>query len=392
MFSKYLPSFGWTPFVFTRIFPENDSEWQSAMHIEGLPSADNRLTFVYGKKEEEGAFQKKSFLEILKRFFYPDLMQPPGLAEQMIKVGQQAKFKRKIHVVYGTSPDFCALSVAATLAKKLKVPWVADFRDIHEQDKAVSFRAKLLSRRIAFRRRQLVRSAAAIITVSEHHAEILSKSTRKNVHVIQNGFDPSMFYPQPRHRCKKFSIVYMGRILSEWLQNPRPLFEGLDILLTNGIINPEDLEILFYGTEPVLLKNLASSYVCEKYIHPMKRVDFKDVPYVLRKSCILLTLTNKGRHGILTTKVFEYLGVRRPIICVPGDEGELDKLIQDANAGFSCPDAMSVAAVIKKWYEEWQQTGTVVCQSMGSEIQKYSREYQAGQLAVIFDKICSVNP
>ncbi|PQP34720.1 hypothetical protein C6A37_06290, partial [Desulfobacteraceae bacterium SEEP-SAG9] len=92
---------------------------------------------------------------------------------------------------------------------------------------------------------------------------------------------------------------------------------------------------------------------------------------------------------ILTTKVFEYLAAKRPILCVPGDDGgELDDLIRVTNAGCSCPTAESVATVVKRWYEEWKKIGTVICQSKEQEVQKYSREKQAGQLADLLDLIC----
>lgn len=391
MFSKYLPFFGWNPIIFTRILPEDDAGWKPTMQIDGLPPEKDRLPFIYGKKDEEIFSQNRHFNTLLKHFFCPDLMQPPGLAESMIAKSRELTFPKKIHAVWGTNPDLSAITVAAHLANKFKAPWVADFRDVHEQDNPETFREKLLFKRIALRRRQLVRTSAAVTTVSKHHASILSKSIKKNVYVIQNGFDPSIFYPQPVRKLNKFSIVYMGRILSEWLRNPHPLFAGIDYLLINGLINPKDLELLFYGTEPDVLSNLTSSYTCAKYVHSKPRINYKDVPHILNQSCILLVLTNKGRHGILTTKVFEYLAVKRPVICVPGDDGELTKLIQDSNAGFTCPDAATVSTVIQKWYEEWKKTGTVVSQSVDSVIQFYSRKRQAAHLADILDNISSKN-
>ncbi|PQP33390.1 hypothetical protein C6A37_13155, partial [Desulfobacteraceae bacterium SEEP-SAG9] len=85
-----------------------------------------------------------------------------------------------------------------------------------------------------------------------------------------------------------FSVVYMGRILSEWLQNPKPLFEAIDLLLKNGTIDGKDIDIVFYGTEPSLLKSLSSSYKCRKYVRLMPRVDYQKVPEILNKSCIFL--------------------------------------------------------------------------------------------------------
>jgi len=231
MFAKYLPKYGWKPIIFTRILPDDDLKKQLTMEIEGLPSIEDHISFFYGTEDEQYAYNNRNIKTILKCFICPDLTQPPGLAEKMIAEGKKLIIKNKINIVWGTSPDFGCLSAAAHIAKYLNVPWVADFRDIHEQDKADTFRDRLLHWRIFFRRRQILKSAAEVVTVSEHHAKILEKSFDKKVHVIQNGFDSSLFHPVTSHKSDKFSIVYMGRILSEWLRNPRTLFEAMDILI-----------------------------------------------------------------------------------------------------------------------------------------------------------------
>ena len=180
----------------------------------------------------------------------------------------------------------------------------------------------------------------------------------------------------------------MGRILSEWLQNPKPLFGALDLLINKGIINPNDVELSFFGTEPSLILNLVESYKCKSITNCLPRVSFKDVPSILQRSCINLVLTNQGRNGILTTKVFEYLSVKRPVLCIPGDGGELDSLIIQTKSGFSCQNISEVAKILETWYSEWKATGTICCQSNAQAIANFSRIRQAEQLANIFNSIC----
>lgn len=393
MFSKYLPLFGWNPVIFTRTLPEDDPMWQPTMEIYGLPTGENRLSFVYGTRDEKEFYKKRSPFTLLRHFASPDLVQPPGLAEKMISESRKMLSKEKISVVLATSPPLGGMTAAAYIAKCLNVPWIADFRDINEQSKGMieeSFRSKLLDHRVIFRRKRILRSASEIITVSEYLAGVLEKSIGRKVHVIQNGFDPSMFNFKTVHRSEKFSIVCMGRLLSEWRYEPKPLFEAIDLLLNNGTIDGKDLDILFYATDPSVVETLSSSYQCKKFVRTMPRVEYQEVPKILNKSCILLLLTNKRWRGLFGTKLFEYLGAKKPILCVPGDGGgELDAMLRKTNAGVTCPTPESVVNVLEKWYDEWKQTGTVKCNSIETEVEKYSRKNQAGQLANILNSACS---
>ena len=159
-------------------------------------------------------------------------------------------------------------------------------------------------------------------------------------------------------------------------------------MLIDGTIDQKDLNISFYGTEPDLLKNMLRPFKCKTVVNCKPRINYKEVPKVLRESCILLLLTNRDRSGILTTKIFEYFAAKRPILCVPGDRGELDSLIKKTNGGVSCYNKESIFKVIKKWHAEWKETGTVICNGKEQEIVNFSRKKQAGKLADVLNMVC----
>jgi glycosyltransferase involved in cell wall biosynthesis len=388
MFSKYLPEYGWFPIIFTRVLPQNDPSWDQTMKIDGLPCDSNRIDVVYGTSDEKNAIRNRTLTTFMKHFLFPDFAHPPGLVDKMLIKANRAFCKKKIDAVWATTPPLGCLTIAAKIAKQLGVPWIADFRDIFDKDVAGDLRTMLLHLRMKYRRLQVVKSASSVVTVSEHHAKELQEIFNRDVVVIKNGFDPDMFPAQKLHTSAPFSIVYMGRILSEWLRNPVPFFEALDALLLNGNIDKKDMEISFYGTEPELLKNMLRPYKCKSIVNCKRRINYEEVPKVLQESCILLLLTNKNRSGILTTKVFEYFAAKRPILCVPGDGGELDSLIKKTSAGVSCYNKESIVKVIKNWHKEWKEIGTVICNSKEKEILQYSREIQTGKLADLLNKAC----
>jgi hypothetical protein len=123
-------------------------------------------------------------------------------------------------------------------------------------------------------------------------------------------------------------------------------------------------------------------------VHKFPRIPFRESIKIQKQACILLHLAHGGQKGIMTGKVFEYLGARRPILCIPGDNDCVDALLKETKAGVVCRNAEETAAQVLHWYEEWQQTGVLSYCARNEQIMKYSRERQAGQLAELLDSIC----
>lgn len=380
MFSKYLPQYGWQPYILTGR-TSLDKQQSVLMEIKGIPS-DKFIHEIFVKKQIDHK-AKLTIFDKFKSLFFPDLFQVPGFVEPMLKEGEKIIKDNNIDAIYATSPDIGSLTVANILSKKYMIPWVADFRDIQEQDKIVTFRDRLLHFRMKYRRKVIVKSASAVITVSRHHADILATKLNKHINVIPNGFDSEVFKPNLNHKSNKFTIVYMGRILDEWTRNPRLLFDAMSKMMLKNKDLEKNVEILFYGTEPEIINNILKDYTCHSVVKVLPRINYVEVPTVLQNSCINLVLTNRGRDGILTTKMFEYLAVKRPILSIPDDGGELSQLIKKTNAGFVCNSVNEVITALEKWYKEWKDIATIKCKSNDNEIMKFSRKEQTEELAKI---------
>jgi len=387
IFSKYLPQYGWNPIILTRVYPKNDLTRKLSMHIEGVPSSENICEVTWGVDNEKKVLQERGIIGKLKSFFCPEYYQPAGLIDVLVKEGENCIKNRDINIIYATSPHLSCLTIAKYLSKKFSIPWVADFRDIIEQDKASSLREKFLHFRLYYRRKVILKSAFCIITVSEYNASVLKSQTSKKVYIIPNGYDPTLFNANEHHQSKKFTIVYMGRLLDEWQRNPKPFFEALDRLIIGNEIDLDKVDVLFYGTEVDLLTRLVKNYKCQSIVKILPRVDYREVPTILQNSCINLNLTTPGSMGVLPTKVFEYLAVKRPILSIPNDKGALSELIKKTNSGVVCNNINEIASVLKNWYLEWSDTGTVKCLSDNNEVLKYSREQQTEELAKILNQI-----
>ena len=381
MFSKYLVYFGWNPVILTRVFPKNDERYQIGLNINGIPAGDRIIPVYWGAEDEHNTIRKRGILKKTRDFFKPDYTQPHGLINAMLNVAEREIVNNSVDVIWATAPDQSCLTVASILSKKFDAPWIADYRDIPEQHKIDGFRNRLLLLRVKYRRKQTARTAAAVVTISKHHAAILGRDFNRKVEVIYNGFDPENFKPAESCRSDKFIISYMGRIINKSVSNPEIFFKSLDLMSQCGGVDLEDFSINFYGTEKFILKDILKKYQCKRIVNILDRLAYENVPAVLQKSTINLILTEKGRKGVLTTKLFEYIAVKRPILCVPEGSSELTEIITDTNAGIVCNSVEHTVQTLKEWYLEWKKSGTVKCHIDETKKNQYSRKLQAGQLS-----------
>lgn len=230
------------------------------------------------------------------------------------------------------------LGAAQRIAAQLNVPLICDIRDLDEQVEDSRYQYKhqsrwlmpfrKLYRAIHIRRRnQVLRAADAITTVSPWHAQFIQQFN-PNVHIVYNGFDDKQFYPKDVH-TERFTVTYIGSLF-EWQQ---PALEKVKQAIRElGVV----IDIHTPQNNPIPHDQLGDA---------------------IRRSGIMLVLTNEHTHGMLTTKFYEALGCEKPILCVPSDKGALAELIADTNAGVATDDSETIKAFITEQYEAWQRHG-----------------------------------
>lgn len=320
---------------------------------------------------------------------------------EALKQAKQQAFDLILCSTYRTFP----LSAAQKVARKTKLPLVVDLRDIIEQYTGAEFMAHALPKCLGLekvlaavfkkynlkQRNRVLRQADYVTTVSPWHVDIL-KSYNPHVALIYNGYDPEVFCPKPV-RSDRFYITYTGRLLSLAMRNPDLLFRAVKRLMDERIITPDTFNIRWYTDEAsqIMLENEAKKYLITAYMSYHGYVPATEISYILNESSILLQLTNKadasGPQGIMTTKFFEALAVEKPVLCVRGDEGCLEEVINRTQAGLSAHNEQEVYEFIKVHYLHWKATGQVVSTVKHEEVIRFSREEQATQFIRIFEQI-----
>ena len=392
---KYLDKTRWQPIVITET------------------TVDETFSFLTGYAPVEYVNFYKAKGTVMKRIewlfrFISNLLfdcKDQKLYKKALKLLEKEKIDIVLCSTYRTFP----LKAAYKIAKKYKVPLVADLRDIIEQYagneyiarnlRTTSFFNKIITnifRRESLKKRNgILLKADSLTTVSEWHVQTLKKYN-DNIHLIYNGYDPEIFYPE-QEKTPQFSVTYTGRILSLAMRNPHLLFEAVKQLSIEKKIVPEKFRIRWYIDEPSqnIIKPEVQKYGISEYMDYLGYVSASKIPSVLNHSSILLQLANKsgenGPKGIMTTKIFEALAVGKPLLCVRSDESYLQQIIEETHSGLAAKTVKEVKEFLIEKYEEWQQNGYTSVAINQQQIDKYSRATQAKQFMEIFDHLVQKN-
>ncbi|MDR0797069.1 MAG: hypothetical protein LBE79_13635 [Tannerella sp.] len=390
---KYLPGLGWEPIVISEYIPQNI--------FRELSTYCPNTTFINYYQHNHAVVRtfKYAFVFLADFFFgYKDRM--------MTKIAQRQIKSHNISLILTSSHRFFPLRTAHTLSQKNNLPLVVDLRDIIEQfpgnehiSKKFTDRvwlnrilAGILTKKLLRQRNFVLKDADAVTTVSPWHVAML-KQFATNVQLVYNGFDPELFVHK-KIINSEFKITYTGRLMSAGLRDPSLLFEAVSNLHASNQIEPLTFRIQFYTDDESvkILSSMAAQYHISKYVDCFDYVSNQKIPDILNESSVLLLLTNKSNgdktpQGIMTTKIFEYMAVEKPVLCVRNDEGCLEETIRETRSGIAAGQVEQVELFLMEKYAEWKQTGYTHQKVDRQKVGQFSRSEQAKQYAGIFQRL-----
>jgi len=308
------------------------------------------------------------------------LYAPPVFFIKMLIAGLRLSKSNNFDMIIASSPPLMTLKIATILSYVKKIPWIADLRDLSGE---LVTNPNYLVRRSIDSESSVINSAKLLITVSSHLARTLQEKHGKQTFVITNGYDQEDYHGIKPNINKQLTIMYAGSISYSTLSF-EPFFDSLDYLLASVDKNI-DIKVEFYGVQPSQLNIHVAGRACEKLISANGRIDYKEVIAKLQTADLLLFLPHTGVKGIMTGKIFEYIGSGTPILSVPGDYDETDKLLNKTKRGLIGRNYLQVADIIMSYYRNRESTKPVLSNKL-SDIHKYSREYQTKILSDILIK------
>ena len=284
---------------------------------------NNQTPYAGFANEGRPNFLQKIARFVRGTFFIPDSRK--GWNDFAYKKAVKVLEKENIDTVITTSPPHSTQLIGLKLKETLNIKWIADLRDPWTD---IYYYKSMLHTKWAKRKdlnyeKAVIEKSDKIVVVSDSIKQLLINKSNliqeSKIHVIPNGFDEEDFSVSSTNKNNKFLLSYVGTITKDY-----PL-DSIKKSITNLNINLE-----FTGKADHPTKHLLNEIAGFN-----NHVKHKESINILLASDMLLLVIPKiaNNKGILTGKLFEYLGARKPILCIGPRDGDAAKIIQECKAG-----------------------------------------------------------
>jgi glycosyltransferase involved in cell wall biosynthesis len=408
-FVKYLPSFGWKPYVFT---PENPSfAIRDESLIRNVPPEAEVIRFpiwepydiffkasrVFGTKKEAKpteliSLANRSLFQRISTWIRANLFIPDPRVfwvRPSVKFLQKFLQEKKINVIVTTGPPHSMHLIGYRLKKNNpSLRWIADFRDPWSRwDLLDSFKlsefAASAHKRLEYK---VLSTADEVISVTPSFVKGFEELGNRHVHLITNGYDEEDFSSIVYQRSGKFIIRHVG-IVNEKC-DPRPfMFAVKDLLLThsefaglvavefNGEVHPDFRNFIESDPELTRVTNLTGNVPHANIISL----------YGL-SGLLVLIMTGYKDTGIIPGKVFEYLATGVPILSVGNVDGDAALFLKQTGVAqvFDSDEREEIKESLLKSFFEWKASGKHI---KHRDAEKYSRRAITGQLSSLLETL-----
>ena len=248
--------------------------------MEGGRSLHEQLGLPLTQKRDSQLMHTKVLFAMRYLLTFPDSTK--GWIPFAMQGLEEIRKSTSVDAIVTTSPPVSAHLVGRKAKEMFGCPWIADLRDLWSQNLAQGndlFR--MLERPVE---RRTLRDADALVSVSEPWADRLRECyPDKSVFSITNGFDADDFRPRVEPLASKFTITYTGR-LYEGKRDPTPLFEAIQELIRDGVMDREDIRVRFYGSIEPWLPALVNTFGLEDVIEVAGTVSREEALRLQRES------------------------------------------------------------------------------------------------------------
>ncbi len=357
-FVKYLRDFGWEPIVFTAENPSyqfldftNEKDIPVGLEIHKVPIFEpiNLFKKISGRKKTQplqnitsNSSKRKSVIDTIGmwvrgNFFIPDARY--RWIRPSVKYLENYLKCHPVDAIFTDGPPHTNTVIGLQLAKKMGIPWLADFQDPWTQ---VDYYEKLHIGKRADRKhkaleQEVFKIADKITIASPTWKHDLEQIGAKNVDVVYYGYDEEDFvsFNSSSKSSDVFNIVHAGLLGSD--RNPISFFEALGQLIKKYPDLEGRIEIQLAGEVDISVQKTIESNNLKTITKYMGMITRQDVLQLYAHSNLLILPINKATNakGRIPGKLFELLRSEKPILVFGPNDGDVKQLVEGKHRGIS---------------------------------------------------------
>ncbi len=390
-FTKYLPQFGFVPFVLTV-----ESSPTAVLDPTLLAEVPPEAQVVATASAEYRLMRAASRLGV-----NPEWLSLPdahiGWLPFAVRSGEAIVRKENIAVIFATAPVVTSLLVGYVLKRRTRRPLVLDFRDPWTQNVFTNTYPTRVHRRLQEKMESVVlRSANHVIATTEEMSRgLIAKYPflRDRCATLRNGFDAADFHGLTRSTTsERFTITYVGSLYG--LRTGVHFLEALGSLMEKRRDLRDQIRVVFVGHQDKRTARLVQELRLDDVVEIHGFVSHREsLQWMMNADALLLLMGQREVVGngmgpmMIPGKTFEYLATRRPILTL-APQGAVSEIIRGTGSGLVVPpeEVGAIEGAILDLFGRWQ-AGTLSVAPY--DVSVFERRALAARLAAILDGVCS---
>jgi glycosyltransferase involved in cell wall biosynthesis len=400
-FAKYLPVFGWKPYVLT----VKEAEYWAKDHslLEELPPEARifrtgsfdplRISFMLksifrrGQRKDEPVKKKSAVKSKLSSWlFFPD--SKVGWMPFALMKALHLCRKEKFDLIFSSSPP-PSLHLTGRLLKLITgIPWIADFRDPwtgYQQEIFPTPFHLFLKETV---QRSIISGADRVIVANpaiKSDFETRYPQTEK-IRLVNQGYDEEDFEALRSSVSEVFTIGYLGTFSRDC--DPEPFFSAMGQWISQRTIPREKVRLIHVGlSRGIDLDRLTRVHRLQEVVkrkgYLSHRLSLKEM-----RGVSLLLLTTSNHPLVFPAKIFEYLRLKKPILCIVPPNSEMANVLAEMKVGkvVSPEDKEGIKEALHRYFSDFQ-TGGLSPNLDEGELTKFERRALTLKLASLFDEV-----
>ena len=397
-FVRHLPRYGWRITVVT---PAADTYWiRDESLVERVP-ADCRVIRTHtwsgqawlarGRKGRAAPRRSSRGFGVTRKLAAAVLVPDSyiGWYPFAVRAALELTQEDKVDAILSTSPPESTHLAARTVHRRTGVPWVADFRDpwmnLHLLPPPSSWHAEF-HRRLE---RGVCADARVIVTTRWHEARLRDTHPGARVTRVSNGYDGEEMagLDAAPHTAGPLRIVHAGMLTQR--RSATPFLEAVARVVASDPGLRTGLRVEFIGPREDENELSAARLQLGDVVAFRDPLPHSEILRTERAAHILLLVKhdNPRYDGLVPGKLYEYIGLRRPVLALapPGEARDLVTSLRRGEVA-SPSDAGEIERALRAMIAH-HRAGTLETAYDLSARPEFDRARLAGDVAAVLDSV-----
>lgn len=346
------------------------------------PMALLRKVFGKNKAASQSVYKNSpESLKLLIRRLYP-IDEKIGWLPHLLAHGRKILKQSEIDLIFVSCGPFSSAIGAYKLAQEFDKALVVDYRDYWTLLSDYDLMGNALNRKLSRSwERRILNRANLVITATQGIAEALAQNfdstLPQRTFLLYNGHDEQDYTDLPQARPSRdfYTLSYFGNIYAR--RSLKYLYQAI-AELDKEMLTPRNLRVELYGNfNREVYQEIECSRIKDK-ISIRPGLSHREALVKMQEAdALILIINSSSPKGTLTSKVFEYLRLARPILALVPQHGEAAALLKECGIDSICP-MESVSAIklcLSKLIEDRHKELT-----LPPALAKYERKQQVTEL------------